>query len=412
MRLQFLIAWRFLFRANRSLSLNIFTIISLLGITLSVTLFLLISTVINGFSQQLRDALLGFDAPLSIDVSHKNLELALSRLDQFKTANPQWQMTSQVSYQFDGLLQISLDVPTGVRVRSVDNQLIQETGVPFKIYWQNGFNEKQFYQHDSAILVGENLYERLTFLPGNEDKIDLLHPFADFGPSGEFEPNQKEFVIAGTFKTDFFEYDDNYVLMPQAAFFSLANQILSPVYLMIQTNDALSVGQIKTQWVKQFGMTEPVLKTWLEKNDNRIKAMNLDRQISFLILLLIILISSFNLAGVILIYGMNYARQVAILGTLGLKASAMRNVFMLIGFILGGIGATTGVALGAGFIYLIQSANITLPDVYAFAKIPIHMEVTTFALVLMITPLIAMLVSYLPARRIAKSTVIQVLQET
>lgn len=401
------IALRFLFRATRKNgSVSLFTFISVLGITFSVTLFFLIDALIYGLGIHLRDTLIGFEAPNYIQVSADQVDEIKKQVFSFGQKHHSLGLTVLDTQEFEGLAQILGQNPTGVKARTASNAFLKYKQ-QLEIFWDEGMTPDLFAQSSDLVLVGETLYQRLRFHPGQDEKITLTHPFADLGPSGEIEPSQKELRVAGIFSTGRVEFDDVFLLLPRPVMNLMANPYLLTNTLYIYPRDNQLSEALKAQWNQAH---KPVMKSWQDKNKNVIKAMRLEKLMYFVIFIFVILISAFNLAGVIAIFSLSKAEDSAVLRTVGFSSRQIRGIYSFLGLFLGAGGAILGTALGLGLVGLLEITEFQLPKAYGFTQLPLAIQWSTLWGLWLITPLVAALVAYIPAWRLNRQTVAEVLR--
>lgn len=411
MPLSFAIAWRFLFKARKSAAQVIFSAISVLSIAFSVMLFMLIHVVLYGFSGHLEESLLGFEAPLALTVPLGAEAAVQTTVEAFAALHPEFGIKILAEREFDGLIRVLDDPPQGVRVRTVGHTIPGIESGRLKVYFQEDTIAGPFQRNSSAVLIGEKLYERLRFLPGSAEIVTLTNPFAELGPAGELEPAVAEFTVAGIVASGFLEFDSTAVLIGEAGFKKVADAALFRPTLLLYPKEGSDVDEIKRAWEESGVGTGAVLKTWKEKNDNRFRALAVEKVTFFTLFALVMLVSCFNLAGVIVLFGVAKAREAAIFLTLGLSQGAVRTVYVGIGLILGGLGALIGVTLALALVglkdFLVDPASATL-----FAEMPLKVEPLLPLVLAIATPLLAAAIAFVPADRLARLKIAEGLRLT
>ncbi|MBF0104925.1 MAG: ABC transporter permease [Deltaproteobacteria bacterium] len=405
------IALRFLSGSIQSRPLSLFSLISILGISFSVLLFLFIDTLVTGLTVNLREALIGFEAPLILEVSADAIDKTDDRLKSFFKEHQLKNIRHTGTREFEGLIQVPGDPPTGVRARTVQSDFFLRDKGGLEIFWLNDYTQEIFLKGDNLILVGEKLFERLKFLPGDEEIIQLTHPFADIGPSGEIEPVQREFKIAGIFATGRVDFDDAFVLLTDDAMTGLASDLMVKNRFFIFPDDVQQADVIKRLWNKSKGGSLAAMMTWYDKNKNVYRAMQLEKLMYAIIFVFVLMISCFNLAGVISIFELSKAVPSAVLRAMGLGARPLRMIYIFLGLIMGGAGTVLGMVTGLCLITLLKVNHFSLPKVYGFTELPLTVSPATVLFLLIGTPLIAGIVSFFPTIRLAKRSVARVLSE-
>lgn len=408
MKLPLAIALRFLFRSTRSRPITLFTLVSLLGIFFSVLLFLMIDSLVTGLSTHLRATLLGFEAPLFLEVDADAVPEIQWELEKFKIEHKEFELASVYTRGFDGLISLDDRSPTGIRVRSVNEDFFKIKEDAIDIFWFDGYDADNFSGADDVILIGETLYERLVVFPREEQTVTLTHPFADLGPSGELEPEAKTFAVAGLFVTGRVDFDDVYVLIPDAAMTALANDRLLKNAFFLFPADAGRAPAVQAAWNRTHAKAP--MTTWLDKNKGLFRAMRLEKLMYFFVFAFVLVISCFNLMGVIAIFGLSKARAAAVLSALGLTRTQIRRIFTGIGFVLGLTGGVLGLAAGLGLIYGLKMSRFSLPKAYGFTALPLEVNYVTVLILLVGAPLLCALVALFPAFKVTRFPVVDVLR--
>lgn len=408
MKLVFDIALRFLLTARQSRSLKLFTIISIGGIACSVMLFLLIDSVIHGMFAHLEKSLTGFDAPIVLTLNADEIPQAQTDFRSFNRLHNQDLKLSAIS-QFEGLIEVSGQTPIGLRVRSVSQDYLKRSDLNVQIFWDEGYNDDVFANSPDLILLGEQLYQKLQFVPGVEQQVYVTNPFADLGPSGDIEPVSQMFRVAGIFNTGRTELDDAFALISYAGMSTVSNPILTENQLLIHAF-FLDAEFLKTKLLRNFPQYEGKLQTWLDRNAHLLKAMRLERLVYAGVFVFVMMVSCFNLAGVVAIFAISKAREAALLKTLGLTRRNILGVFSLQGIVMGSVGAIFGVVMALTVMALFKYSAFSLPHSYGFTELPILVRTSTILTLLLGTPAVCLVVSYFPAKRFAASDIIETLR--
>lgn len=408
MKLVLDIALRFLLTARQSRSLKLFTIISIGGIACSVMLFLLIDSVIHGMFAHLEKSLTGFDAPIVLTLKADEIPQAQTDFRTFNQLHHSDLKFSPVS-QFEGLIEVSGQTPIGLRVRSVNQDYLNRSDLNVQVFWDEGYTAEVFANSQDLILLGEQLYQKLQFVPGIEQQVYVTNPFADLGPSGDIEPISQMFRVAGIFTTGRTELDEAFALVSPSGMNSVANPVLTENQLLLHAGFA-DADQLKTTLLRNFPQYDGMLQTWLDRNAHLLKAMRLERLVYAGVFVFVMMVSCFNLAGVVAIFAISKAREAALLKTLGLTQQRILGVFSLQGIIMGSVGAIVGVAMALIVMEIFKYSEFSLPYSYGFSELPILVRGSTVLALLLGTPAVSLVVSYFPARRFAASDIIETLR--
>jgi ABC-type lipoprotein release transport system permease subunit len=383
---------------------------SILGITFSVMLFLIIDSLIHGLVRDVKETMIGFEAPLFLDVPSSAINEGRAQLTGFSQKNPDFNLQFYESHQFDGLLTGSGGIILGAKVRSVNEAFFDVKRETLNVIFFDGFSEEEFLTANDQILIGSSLYERLHVVPGEEESVQLTHPFAELGPAGEVEPAEKTLKVAGVFWTGRVDYDDLFTLIPQRTLKSLADVSLLETTFFVHTPKLDRVFVIEDRWKKFCPDASLAMTSWFDRNAAAFKAIRLERVMYTFIFLLVTIISCFNLAGVIAIFSLGKARDAGILRSLGLSVQDIKKIFISLGLFLGGLGGVLGVVLGLATIGLVSVSDISLPATYGFTKLPLAVNPLTVILLLIGTPVVSGFMAFVPSARFARVEVVDVLK--
>ena len=393
MNLYLSIALKFLFHATKKKYLSVFTLVSVLGIALSVFIFIFIDSIITGLSVQLKDTLLGFEAPVMV-----RGEVDLESLD----------MPFLVSMQFDGLVSVKNQGPLGVRVRSAGESFFDVKKDQIDVFWLEGYYSSVFAARSDLILIGEGLYEKLGVAPYDDEFVILTHPFADLGPTGELEPMHLKYTVAGVFYTGRLDFDEGFVLISSLAETHYSPDLTERVSFIFP-EEGTDAAVVKAGVLSQFPELRGKVMTWFEKNEKLFRAMRLEKLMYFLIFVFILFISCFNLGSLVAIFTLGKIADSAVLRTMGMSLRELKLVFANMGFLLGGVGTIIGVIFGVCSIFVLKSSGLHLPKAYGFTELPLYIRGSTVMFLVVLAPLFCGLISFLPAQRILKKPIVEVL---
>lgn len=364
----------------------------------------------NGLSLRLKENLIGFDAPLSVEAPAGHFDETRERLVDFAAKNTDLRLKVIAAREFYGFMKIGEEKAFGIKVRSVGDDFLKLAGDKFNVTWEEGYGPETFASNKNAILVGKDIYNENSLEYATDFPMTVIHPFADLGPSGELEPRSKDFLVAGQFTTGTYEVDAFYVLVPDAGLEGFANPALMQTGLHFYPALISDVDEVKERFVAAYSDLAPQISTWLDKNLPLFKAMALERIMFYVLFLILVVISCLNLASLIRIFGLAKLRDMAVLRSLGASLILLRQIFLNIGFVLGGVGGILGVVLGLLVVGAVQSLELTLPAAYEMPELPLRLNGTTIAALLVCAPIFSALVAYLPARKTIKQSVTDVLR--
>lgn len=403
------IALRFLAGARRDRPLSLFAAVAVGAIALSVALFLMVDAVMNGFSGALADTLIGFNAPLSWELPPGAPDQK-ERLDVFIARHPEFGLRASSTREFYGLFREAAAMPMGIKARVVDQGFFDAKQGDLTIRWREGFDANSFQNSSEAILVGKEILKAFPYVLDVEERAELIHPFADIGPSGELEPQSRNFIVAGTIATGDYEIDNFYVFLPAGALSGFANANLMATRYLVYPRSVALADRVARAWHSENPDAPGQFKTWLEDNAALFKAMALERKAFGVLFALLVAVACLNLASIVRIFAIGKLRETAVLKSLGADSGLVRSVYVSIGALLGACGGLIGVVSGTGIVWLFKAGRFHLPEAYGFGVLPVAINPATVAVLAVLAPVVAAVVAWFPAQRAARAVVIDVLR--
>lgn len=240
-----------------------------------------------------------------------------------------------------------------------------------------------------GILIGVEMSKNLKVFVG--DVINVVSPVGELGPSGPV-PKARAFRVAGMFYSGMYEYDSKfiYIALPEAQdFFSLKGAVTGVEY---KVDDVEQTQGIAHDMLKALGGYPYRTKDWMEMNRNLFSALKLEKIAMFIILTFIIIVASFLIAATLIVFVIEKSKEIAILKTMGATDTAIMKVFITYGVTVGSLGTAVGIVAGLSLCFMIKTFGIGLdPDVYYITNLPVAVEPFEVALV----GVAAMVLSYL-----------------
>ena len=396
MRSHFFLGFHYLFSRKSYRGLTLLKVTALTGIMVSVFSFLIIHSVMNGFSNHLKSTLRGFQSDLTIQGLNKD---QLQKLGPF--------IKNQENFiEFEGILQTWDALNYAVHVKGINWNHLERGNL--KIYYFPYIVHSQ--SKNPKILIGEELYGRFTQVFGDKNKVTLINPVGVLSPTGELSPTTGVVEIVGIFKAGFYDYDNAYVLMEEKDITGFIEAELNPNKLALWAWPGLSLKTIKEKVLTLC--PECRVDTWEEQNQRYRTALNLEKIGMTLLLMMVSVITSLNVFSLVLLSVVSKNRDVAILYCLGAEKGWIARVFVMMGFLLGFLGTLVGLSLALVSIYYLKTYPIFLPSAYYLEFLPIELDVKILFFLLFLVPLVTMVVSLWPSYRVKKMSPIEILRNT
>ena len=398
---EFLLIKRFLFSKKTDGYISVFSYFSVIGIMIGVAAIIIVMSVMNGFREELTTRLLGINGHLNIysqsgQIAHNEIKL----INKLKIKNIK--IFPLIETQ---ALLISNETSKGVYLRGYENIDLMDT------HFLNNKIVKGhlFTDNPNDIVIGYALANRLGLAV--DEKIKIAIPKTDKTIFGNI-PRFKTLQIIGVFNVGMYEYDSNFVF---------TNPVVPRKLLMIEDNnynkielftyDPNNIEQVQLEIDNKIKTMNNQLYSlsWKENNSSLINALNVEKNVMFLILTLIILVASMNIISGLIIFVKEKNKDIAILKTIGLSNSSLMKIFMSIGLLIGLIGTSLGGLLGVIFSKNISSiqnileklfkTDLFAKEVYYLSSLPSRLDQIEVLYVVLISLIISLFATVFPAYR-------------
>lgn len=230
-----------------------------------------------------------------------------------------------------------------------------------------------------GIVIGEEMSKNLKVFVG--DAINVVSPVGELGPTGPV-PKARAFRVAAIFYSGMYEYDSKFVyidLEEAQDFFTLDGAVTGIEYKVDDIDATPAIGR---DILAKIGGYPYRTKDWMEMNKNLFSALKLEKIAMFIILTFIILVASFLIAATLIVFVIEKGKEIAILKSMGSSDTSIMKIFVTYGLIVGTVGTTVGLGVGLFVCFLIKTFGIGLdPDVYYITNLPVHVDGLEVALV-------------------------------
>lgn len=413
MNYELFIGLRYLRARRQETFISLITVISVLGVMIGVMTLNVVMAVMTGFEETLRDRLLGINAHIALLKSGDQLseyEELLQRVIKHEgvvAASPaiygQVMLTS--GSRVSGVVVRGVD-PDRVNA-VVDLQRYMKQGSIAGLKQQNPVQVQDRTIMLPGVIMGERLAAQLGVFVGSP--IQVVSPLGSPTAIGVI-PKVRRFVVTGLLNTGMSEIDSTLVFMGLAdaqKFFELGNAVSN---IEIRVDDVNQSREIADRIQLQLGfpyLTEDWTRLW----PNLFSALQLEKTVYFLVLLLMVLIGAFNIISTLVMVVMEKRKDIAILMSMGATRASIRKIFLLKGFIIGIVGTTLGLLLGLVVCTLIAQYRFELPkDVFLISTVPVRIYFSNFMIVTLASFIVCLLASIYPARQAAKLDPVEIIR--
>jgi lipoprotein-releasing system permease protein len=367
----FYIGLRYTRAKRRTQFISFITLTSVLGIALGVTALITVLSVMNGFEAELRERILGM-------TSHATATGKYGQLDDWRTLDEKLKGYPHVEGAapfITGQVMINAD-------RRVSGTMLNgilpdyESKVSEVADKMKSGKLADLVPGQYGIVLGVELANYLGVMMG--DKITVISPQINSTPAG-IVPRMRRFTVVGIFQVGMYEYDRNMAMInidDAAKLFRMDNAVSG---LRIKLDDLFNAPQI-THAMATALYGEYQVSDWTLAHSNFFRAIQTEKRVMFIILLLIVAVAAFNIVSTLVMVVTDKRGDIAILKTQGLTSGSIMGIFMVLGSIIGIVGTLFGTL---GGILLALNVETIVPaieklfnvqfmaaDVYYISQLP------------------------------------------
>ena len=407
---EWMVALRYLRARRQEGFISVIAWFSLIGIALGVATLIIVMSVMNGFRQELLTRILGVNGHLSIyGVEHyindyDNMSAQVSRVNGVVKVTPmiEGQVMASANGQATGALVRGL-LPIDLFERPILADNIRS-------------GDLANFKGTDVVLIGIHLARKLHLDLG--DKITLISPKGNITVFGTV-PRLRSYTICGIFNVGMHEYDSSFIFIPLIAaqkYFKLPNAVN---YLDVVITDPDTVRTVAQNIKQSIGARVRILD-WQQTNSSFFNAIQVERNVMFLILTLIIVVAALNIISSLTMLVKDKGRDIAILRTMGATRGMIMRIFFLSGASVGVIGTMVGFGLGLTFSENIEAfrqwlQNLTgtelfAAEIYFLSQLPAEVDPTEVGAIVLMGLALSLLATLYPSWRAAQLDPVEALR--
>ena len=370
-----MIGLRYTRAKRRNHFISFISMISMAGIGLGVAALIVVLSVMNGFQKELRTRILGVAS--HIQISGINGELSdwtsiaaqASKHPEVRAAAPFVQ--SQAMFTFDGGVKGSL-------VRGIEPEM-EDRVADFRATIKSGSLD-DLRPGEFGVVLGADLARSLRVFTG--DKVTLIAPQGTVTPAGVL-PRLKSFRVVGIFEVGMYEYDSGLALIhiqDAQRLYQMEDRVTG---VRLKVEDLFKAPRIARELAGLVN-ADAYISDWTKSHANFFRAVQIEKNMMFIILSLIVAVAAFNLVSTLVMAVTDKQADIAILRTLGARPLSIMAIFVvqgaLVGFIGLGLGIVGGVALALNidvvvpFIERVLGVHFLSKEVYYISDLPSDLQ--------------------------------------
>lgn len=339
----------------------------LLSLGVGVGCFALVITisVLNGFEKLVHDKLKGFDGDLRISgnigqLSTNDLENLIGSDNIIPYMERRGIISNEIEHRVVTLKAVDMKKLNNVYKLKIEDDLVK----------------------NDEIVIGQNIAYWLNVKLG--DEVFISSPIDQSFVLGL--PLQKKMKIGSIFSTNILDYDDKYVFLPMEIGTSLFKRKQNIDGYEIRLNSEGNISDVKS-YLRHKLSRELTIQSWEDLNLALVNAMELEKKGAILILSLIFLVSSFNIASILSLISLQKIKNIGILKMLGARGKYLKVSLFLIGLKKGGFGIIFGIAFATATVFIQNRFNfIPIPEeVYFINSLPMILYFKDIIVVLILS---------------------------
>lgn len=386
------VAFRYLRSKRKEFFISVSTVLSVLSVTISVMVLNAVLSIMTGFEKELQSKLVDTSAHLIVREYGGSLLgwKSLSKAIQSSVED----VVSVVPYTYNQAMLTSKFGSSGLLLRGVSSDAaaiskLAKSASPeaIKALFQPQFVKLQ--RPDGiidevrlpGIILGKALSNKFNLRVGNF--VTLLSPRMHSSPRG-LTPRIKRFVVVGVYSSGLVEFEKGlaYIALDEARkFFELGNGVTG---LEVQLKDMFKSEELIEPVAKSIedqGGTY-VITDWTAQNKPLWKALELEKTVYVLVLLLVVLIASFSIVSTLVMMVMEKRKDIAVLKSMGASRKNILRIYLLQGAVIGGGGTLFGTLSGYVFCEILDTVGFPIdPTVFAMSQVPVYISGINFLVV-------------------------------
>ena len=407
---EWMLSLRYLRARRKEGFISVIAGFSFLGIMLGVATLIIVMAVMNGFRQELLEKILGLNGHLLIQPLERPLTDwaavadRVSKVPGVRLAAPivEGQALASSPFNASGVLVRGIRAADLGKLGSIANNIKQGT--------LDGFD------HGQGLAIGSRLAEQLSLRAG--DNITLVAPRGAMTPMGT-TPRIKTYKVAAIFTIGMSEYDAAFVFMPLQEAQAYFNRNGDVTAIEVYTDAPDRIDEFR-KLVGDAAARPIYMIDWRQRNATFFNALQVERNVMFLILTLIVLVAALNIVSGLIMLVKDKGSDIAILRTMGASQGAIMRIFLITGSSIGVVGTLAGFLLGTvvclnidsirRFLAWLTHTDLFNPELYFLSKLPADMNFRETAAVVVMALGLSLLATLYPSWRAARLDPVEALR--
>ena len=407
------IAFRYLGAKRRGFG-SVISWVSLIGIMLGVATLIVVMSVMGGFHDTLLGRIIGMNGHVVVyhqDGAISDFDFLIDKMKQNKVVSTH--ATSIVPIAEGQVMATAGGNNTGAMIRGIRmDDLQKKTNSGTRIYGKplDGIR-------DGELVAGASLTRALRVTMG--DNISLVSANAATPTPFGSMPRIMSYPVMSSFFMGMYEYDSGYIFMPLETaqkYLNIGNAVTHIDIFLKDPEDTTAVQQSLLELLP-YGF---VVRDWRELNRGFVGALQVESNVMFLILMLIVIVAAFNIISSLVMLVKDKNKDIAVLRTFGVSRKSMMRIFILSGTSIGVIGTFFGTIFGVliaiyiepirQFVQMLTGRDLFPAELYYLSELPSKLELTSVAGIAILAITLSFLATLYPAWKAANTDPVEVLR--
>jgi len=407
---EWMLSLRYLRSRRQEGFISFIALVSFLSVTIGVMTLIVVMAVMNGFRKELLDKILGLNGHLLVQPLESPLTdwaavaERISGVSGVRLAAPivEGQALASSPFNSAGVLVRGIRSADLSKLGSIANNIKQGT--------LEGFDEGQ------GLAIGRRLADNLSVRAG--DNITLVAPRGAVTPMGT-TPRIKTYKVGAVFEIGMSEYDGAIVFMPlpeAQLYFNRAGDVTA---IEVYTNNPDRIDTFRRR-VTDAANRPIFMIDWRQRNATFFNALQVERNVMFIILTLILLVAALNIASSLIMLVKDKGRDIGIMRTMGATQGAVMRIFLITGASIGVVGTIAGFLLGLVICLNVESirqffswltrTELFSPELYFLSRLPAEMDISETTAVVVMALTLSLFATLYPSWRAARLDPVEALR--
>jgi len=406
-----MVAWRYLRARRKEAFISVIAGFSFIGIMLGVATLIIVMAVMNGFRTELIERILGINGHMIVQPIDRPFDDYADLAKKFQ-AVPGVKLAIPV-VEGQTLASGIGGAGTGALVRGIRAEDFSE----MKMVSANiRSGDLVGFAAGEGVAIGQRMADSLGLSVG--DMITLVAPEGDVTPLG-VTPRVKSYAVSAIFEIGMSEYDASIIYMPleEAQLYFNAEGVVQSIELYVDNPDKI---EEMRQPIEAAAERQVFVTDWRQRNQTFFSALQVERNVMFLILTLIILVAALNIISGLIMLVKDKGRDIAILRTMGATSASIMRIFFMTGAAIGVTGTVAGFVLGVvvcwnverirQFFSWISGTTIFNPELYFLSQLPADMRSDETVAILVVALGLSFIATLIPSWRASRLDPVQALR--